>query len=294
MSISSKSQYDKSGEEVLPLSDRKQADIIESKIVESNRNLKDQFHESQLELAHEINNPVNLILTAVNGIEQIVDEFTTLILNYQNITAIKKDIAYSNIKELEEKIDVPNSKEDLKSAFDIMKRACFKVKEITSIITTEDEEATLIDVDINECLEASILLHALETQKIKLYKNFQEGLPCIKAPKGRLNQVFTNLIQNAFDAIYAKGEEKGASIHVITYREGRSLIVQIKDTGIGMSSTTQQKLFEKYYTTKKGEHTRGIGMPLIKKIISSCQGSIDFDTKEGEGTVFTIKLPIAD
>jgi len=294
MSITSRSQYDKSGEETSPLSNRKQADIIESKIIESNRTLQDQFHESQLELAHEINNPVNLILTAVNGVEQIIDEFTMLILKYQNTKSIDNDIHYATIKAFEEKIDVPSSQEDLKNAFDIMKRACFKVKEITSIITTEDEESTLIDVDVNECLEASILLHSLEKHNIKLHKSFEEGLPSIKAPRGRLNQVFTNLIQNAFDAIYAKGIEKDARIDVLTYRENKELVVQIKDNGIGMCATTQEKLFERYYTTKQGEHIRGIGMPLVQKIITSCQGHISFDTEEGKGTVFTIQLPIAD
>jgi len=284
-----KHQKTPSEEELGPVFNENQAKMIASMLLETTRDLKDDFYDRQLELAHEINNPVNLILTAIDSVEQNIEELTTSSDVYQKKN--KEEYTATEHKGYPEKEDVLTAKEEMKSAFEIIKRACFKVKEITSFISTEDEKELLADIHINECLEASIALRTAKSHAITLHKSFEENLPCVKAPKGRLNQVFTNLLQNAYDAILAKESVVAENIHIATYSENEEVVIRIKDTGVGMSSLTQEKLFERYYTTKYSENKRGIGMYLVQKIIHSCQGRISFETQEGQGTEFMVRLP---
>ena len=137
------------------------------------------------------------------------------------------------------------------------------------------------------------MLPAEGEREIKLYKNLDD-LPDIPADQGRLNQVFTNLIHNAFEAIKAKEAPKEEFIFITTKKEKEHILVRIKDTGVGMSPETQARLFDKYYTTKDSQHKRGLGMCLIKKIIESHQGNISFETEEGKGTVFTLRFPMTN
>jgi len=117
--------------------------------------------------------------------------------------------------------------------------------------------------------------------------SFEEGLPEIKLDQVLIRQSFTNLIQNALDAMEGKG---GLKINAFSRRASRRVQIEISDTGDGIPEEDLHKVFLPFFTTKnKGT---GLGLALVHKIILAHNGHITVESQPGKGTLFTIILPI--
>jgi two-component system, NtrC family, nitrogen regulation sensor histidine kinase NtrY len=106
--------------------------------------------------------------------------------------------------------------------------------------------------------------------------------------KAQVREALSNLIKNAIEAIEASGRSDGAVAVRCAYSDG-GWEVSVCDNGCGISPDNQKKLFQPYFTTKK--HGNGIGLALTERIITLNGGRIRFDSREGEGTTFTILFP---
>jgi signal transduction histidine kinase len=102
-----------------------------------------------------------------------------------------------------------------------------------------------------------------------------------------LKQVYLNIINNAVDAL----PEGRGEITVSTHHNVRYAVIEIKDTGHGIAGDVLPRIFEPFFTTKTEKGT-GLGLPISYKIIQSHDGKIDVRTKKGEGTAFSISLPL--
>jgi two-component system NtrC family sensor kinase len=105
----------------------------------------------------------------------------------------------------------------------------------------------------------------------------------------RLGQLFVNLLVNAAQSI-PEGEASSNRIHVATYEDGDSVIVDIEDTGGGMSKTQLSRIFEPFFTTKTDEGT-GLGLPICRDIVAEHGGRLDVESELGRGSRFTVRLP---
>jgi signal transduction histidine kinase len=105
----------------------------------------------------------------------------------------------------------------------------------------------------------------------------------------RLGQLFVNLLVNAAQSIPA-GDASSNRIHVATYQDGDSVIVDIDDTGGGMSKTQLSRIFEPFFTTKTDEGT-GLGLPICQEIVAEHGGRLDVESEVGRGSRFTVRLP---
>jgi two-component system NtrC family sensor kinase len=114
-----------------------------------------------------------------------------------------------------------------------------------------------------------------------------QDLPIIASDQAQLQQVFLNLISNAIDAIGKEG-----LIAVRSERSGQELQVRISDNGRGIPEELQKKVFDPFFTTKEKEKGTGLGLWISYSIIEKMGGTIDLKSKPGEGTTFTVKLPI--
>jgi len=114
-----------------------------------------------------------------------------------------------------------------------------------------------------------------------------EGDPVVKANRSELHEVFTNMVINACDAMPAGG----AITLRLGEREGKA-VVEVADTGIGMSPEVREHCFDAFFTTK-GEHGSGLGLSVSYQIITRHSGQITVESEVGKGTVFTVYLPIA-
>ena len=145
---------------------------------------------------------------------------------------------------------------------------------------------------INDLLDSSLVLLKNKWQKrINVKKNFGPSTE-IDCYPGPLSQVFTNLINNAIQAI--PDEKKGGEIEISTITKGNDLEVIIKDNGTGIPEEIKDKIFEPSFTTKKAGEGTGLGMSISQDIVVHKHGGeINFNSTEGVGTEFTVTIPIS-
>ncbi len=149
--------------------------------------------------------------------------------------------------------------------FSATKKPVFKDKEIKVIV-----EESLAQVEI--------------PKRVKLITEMETN-PEIKMDEGMIKRVFVNLATNAVQSM-----EKGGTLKVSTKKTKGFVEVSFKDTGVGISKENIKKIFSPFFTTKsKG---MGMGLPICKRFVESHGGSIVLESKEGKGSVFTVRLPI--
>ena len=143
-------------------------------------------------------------------------------------------------------------------------------------------------VDLHKGLEDTLIIvkHKLKSG-ITVKRDYAPDLPRIEAYASELNQVWMNIIDNAADAMDGRGE-----ITLRTYAKGDDVVVEITDSGPGISPDVRAHIFEAFYTTKPQGVGTGLGLWISYNIINDHQGRIDLTTAEGQGTTFTITLPV--
>ena len=144
-------------------------------------------------------------------------------------------------------------------------------------------------VDINEVLEESLKMVRLATKttSIEVVKNFQ-SVDKIEANAGEVQQVFTNLITNAFQAM----DGKGGILTLSTRSLKDSVEIKVTDNGLGIPQKYINKIFDPFFTTKKIGEGTGLGLNIVYRIVTKYEGTLDVESKEEIGTTFTIKFPI--
>jgi len=144
-------------------------------------------------------------------------------------------------------------------------------------------------MDVNELLSQTVDLVSYETRSAKIVVEENFGtLPEILADKDQLSQVSLNLIKNAIDAM-----PEGGKLLLITAfdKESDCVMVAFKDAGVGIPEDIQDKVFELFFTTKK--KGTGLGLGICRGIVEAHGGTLKLESKVGEGTIFTMKLPVS-
>ena len=214
-------------------------------------------------IAHEINNPLNGILTYTKLIERKLAD-----------GAFKKD-------------EIPK----FMSYLGIMERETERCSTIVRNLldfARQREPSLRPDVNINAVVEEalSLLANQIALQEITLEKRFDQ-LPPIMADPMQLRQVFLNIILNACEAM------NNAGVLTVTTslanKRKKAVRVEIADSGVGIDEKDLPKIFDPFFTSK--EKGTGLGLSVVYGIINSHQGTIEVDSKAGKGTTITITLP---
>lgn len=140
--------------------------------------------------------------------------------------------------------------------------------------------------DLNELLEMVTHLHGAE-EKLELHWQPYNGAVMIYADKTHINRLFTNLIQNAIQAV---PEYKTPQIDITEKVDNDKVLIVIKDNGNGIPPAMQSKIFTPNFTTKTSG--TGLGLAMCKGIVEQSHGKIWFETAEGKGTNFFVELPV--
>jgi signal transduction histidine kinase len=144
------------------------------------------------------------------------------------------------------------------------------------------------NVDVNESLHSTLVIlgHKLREKEIEVEKDFAADLPPIHTGGTGLNQVWTNLLDNAIDALEPHGK-----IQIRTWAEGNEVCVSIADNGSGIPQECQAHIFEPFYTTKEVGVGTGLGLEIAHRIVAQqYAGYISFTSQPGR-TEFHIRLP---
>ncbi|BCL80889.1 sensor histidine kinase [Ktedonobacteria bacterium brp13] len=149
------------------------------------------------------------------------------------------------------------------------------------------------DVDVHEGLENTMrmLNYRLKKESISIDRQYDHALPKITAYGSQLNQVWTNLLDNAIDALSSLSEY-ARRIQIRTAREHDQILVVIQDNGPGVPPELQKQIFEPFFTTKKVGQGTGLGLDVCYRIVvQQHRGDLRFDSRPGE-TSFQVRLPI--
>jgi signal transduction histidine kinase len=155
-------------------------------------------------------------------------------------------------------------------------------------------------VDINESIHATlvILAHKLREKQITLEKDFATGLPVLQTECSGLNQIWTNILDNAIDAVNQSGririhtweEETTADAKSLASKARHYLCITIADDGPGIPTESQARIFDPFYTTKPVGVGTGLGLGIVQRIVEQYGGAITFASEPGN-TEFRIRLP---
>src|SRR5271154_5749197 len=151
------------------------------------------------------------------------------------------------------------------------------------------DQTPLQNVDIVKSLETTltILNHKLK-RGIVVQRDYQKIPLLVNSFGSELNQVWTNIIDNAIDAMAGKGE-----LRVRTYREDGRVVIEIADNGPGISPEVEPHIFEPFFTTKGVGQGTGLGLDTVRRIVKKHRGSIHVNSEPGD-TRFQVWLPLAE
>ncbi len=144
------------------------------------------------------------------------------------------------------------------------------------------------DVDLNESIHTTMLMlkHKFREKNVRVKKDFGGGIPKLHCVCSGLNQVWTNLLDNALDAI-----PEGGTIGVKTTLVGEEVQVAIMDNGDGISPEVQEHIFDPFFTTKPAGVGSGLGLGIVRKILEGYDGRLTLESEPGR-TVFTVHVPV--
>ena len=173
---------------------------------------------------------------------------------------------------------------NIKTAVNKASKVVFALKNYSSYGISESK----VNANITEGIETVLTLYNNQLKhRIEVKRNF-ETVPEILCYPDELNQVWTNLIHNSIYAMHKKGK-----LEISVHMANSDIIVRIKDNGKGIPLEIRDKVFDAFFTTKPTGEGSGLGLDIVKKIIEKHDGSVDFESEEGKGTVFRVVLPIS-
>jgi signal transduction histidine kinase len=152
------------------------------------------------------------------------------------------------------------------------------------------DRGALVEVDLHEGLETTltVLSYKLKHTTIALVRDYDRALPKLTVRGSELNQVWTNLLDNAIDALGEKG-----TITIATRADGECAVVEIADDGPGIPEDLAGRIFDPFFTTKDVGHGTGLGLATARRIVvERHDGSLTLDSKPGR-TVFRVRLPFS-
>ena len=211
-------------------------------------------------IAHEINNPLSGVLA-----------YTQLLARKMKSDKLPKEIVLDYLSKMES--ELTRSTRLIRNLLDFARQS----------------PPTLREVDINHVVNRAfdLVAHSAELQHIQVVKELDPSLPRLMADSEQLQQVCTNLILNAIQAM-----PEGGRLTLRTSTDDTQLKVEVQDTGCGISAENMRKLFTPFFSTKHEVKGVGLGLAVAYGIIQRHRGRIEVQSKEGEGTTFTIYLPL--
>jgi signal transduction histidine kinase len=151
------------------------------------------------------------------------------------------------------------------------------------------DRAELQRVDVHDGIDSTLAMLAPKLQGIEVVRDFDRGLPLVEVYAAELNQVWTNLIDNAIDAIDTV--DGNGTLTLTTTQEAGHISVAVADTGPGIAPDTLTHVFEPFFTTKDVGKGTGLGLDITRRIVvDRHRGEITFQTSSS-GTTALVRLP---
>ncbi|NEO55549.1 MAG: AAA family ATPase [Okeania sp. SIO3B5] len=249
-------------------------------------------------VAHEINNPLGFMGGNINIIQEYLADLFTIIKRYQE----ELPHPSAELTDEMEEMELDFLMEDLPKTIASMETGIKRIGEISISLRTfsRKDTETKSEFNLHNGLDSTLLIlkYRLKANEhrpgIEVIKDYGD-LPNIQCYPGQLNQVFMNIIANGIDALDEDIESNNNCITISTKLsiEKNMAVVEIRDNGPGMSEKVRSRIFEQGFTTKGVGKGTGLGMAIAYQIVVEKHGGmITCDSTVGQGTTFTIALPM--
>lgn len=292
--------------------------LLESRVEERTRELSDalrQLKESESQLiqtekmsslgqmvagvAHEINTPLAYVKNSLSSVAGQLPEVKKLIVETNKLLRLMEDsspdperlrLKYSAVRDL---VHYFAEQQALAEMGKLAQDGLYGIEQISEIVVnlknfSRLDRSKITSFNLNEGLESALILAKHELKHLSVKKNLGD-IPAITCSPSQLNQVFLNLINNAAQAIETGTGEITLSTRV---EDPEHVAVEIADNGKGIPPEIMSKIFDPFFTTKAVGKGTGLGLSISYKIIEQHGGRISVDSTVGEGTRFTIVLPL--
>lgn len=215
-------------------------------------------------VVHEINNPLATIAACAESLENRV-----------------KEGIFGDSSEVE----------DFCEYLALIRSEAFRCKTITNNLLdfSRVRPANRMPIDVNLVIKSSarLLEHQKRNEKISIILSLQDELPLVNADEGQIQQAIIALATNAIDAM-----PEGGKLIFRTFCESDRVLVEVQDTGCGISPEDLPRIFEPFFTTKEIGKGTGLGLAVCYGIVTEHQGRLTVRSKVGEGTTFTMSFPV--
>lgn len=216
------------------------------------------WREMARQVAHEIKNPLTPMKLSIQYLQKAIYN------NAPNVKELSANVAQTLIEQI-----------------DHLSRIASEFSQFANIGNAKNEV-----FDVNAMMSSLVSLHDVQ-ERVQIDWEPPQGAVMVEADKTQINRLFTNLLQNAMEAI---PEEETGQVNVKGARENGSITFSITDTGTGIPASLIKNIFTPNFTTKTSG--TGLGLAMCKGIVEQAKGKIWFETREGDGTTFYVELPV--
>jgi two-component system, NtrC family, sensor kinase len=244
-------------------------------------------------VAHEINNPVAFVSNNVAVLVRDVGEMRDLLAMYgeaDGLIAREQPELFARIDAFRERVDMSYSLENIKGLLDRSRDGLNRIQQIVGHLRlfARLDEGQVNEADINGGIESTATIIRNLARKKDVHLELDLGtLPQVTCYAAKVNQVVMNLLSNAIDAC-----SEGGTVTVRTRAEEQGVRIEVADNGCGIGLEHRDRIFDPFYTTKPVGQGTGLGLSISYGIIQDHGGTIEVASTVGEGTCFTIHLPL--
>lgn len=233
-------------------------------------------------MAHEINNPIGFLRSNLGTAQGYVEQLREALQAFlRGDTQAATDLCKQN--------DLPFVLEDFSSLLDESVQGASRVAAIVAKLKTyadiDHDGATPTDINEAICAVASVISPQIPPG-VQIELDLQP-MPSLACDQGRINQALFSLLENARQAVGTHG-----SLRVSTRLEANWVCIGISDNGCGIAPELQSRVFDPFFTTRAVGQGMGLGLSVCRDIVRAHQGSIELQSTLGEGSTFTIRLPV--
>ncbi len=241
-------------------------------------------------VAHEIKNPLNFITGTIEPLKRDISDLLEVLEKYESVIAdLDLQEAFYEVDNFKSEIEFDFLLSEIHKLMEGISEGSNRTKEIVKSLGSFSRKGDdkFVMHNIHEGIDSTLILLGNKIKnKITIHKEYGDT-PEIECLPDRLNQVFMNILSNAIQAIDENGE-----IFIKTKSEGSNVIIQIRDSGKGMTDEVQKRVFEPFYTTKGMGKGTGLGLSISYSIVEQHNGKIDISSEPSKGTEFIITLPV--
>ncbi|NEZ65835.1 hybrid sensor histidine kinase/response regulator [Leptolyngbyaceae cyanobacterium CCMR0082] len=257
-------------------------------------------------IAHELNNPISFLQGNLGPLQEYIQDLLALVEAYQKTFPEPGQAIQEQIETIEWDFLRQDLEKILSSWFTGMERI-HNISDSLRTFSRADKEHKVL-FNVHEGLDSTLLilrhrLKANETRPEIEVKRHYQNIPEIECFAGQLNQVFMNLLANAIDTLddvnQSSSCDMGQSrVNLITVSTGlavnsNNIVIKIEDNGAGMDEAIKPRIFDHLFTTKEVGRGTGLGLAIVWQIVVDKHGgSIDVTSTLGQGTCFTLMLPL--